>query len=141
MPTVKPVSRVPFAFNLAKLDCTFPSYKVKIPPTNIFPSVCSAIVVTEPLKPEPVVKPVSRVPSAFNLVIRVWATPLYKLKSPTSNIFPSVCSAMARTELLKPVPVVKPASRMPSALNLTIRFCEVLLWVVKVPPTNIFPSD
>ena len=117
-----------------------PGDEVKAPPTKILPSDCSAMSITWLLTPDPILNPVSSVPSAFNLVMRFCVTPLNVVNWPPTNILPSGCNAMASTVVLKPVPILKPVSRVPSVFNLVMRFCVTPLNVVKPPPTKIFPS-
>jgi len=72
-------------------------------------------------KPSPmlVVKSVSGVPSAFNRAMRLLIAPSTNLKSPTTMIFPSDCTAMPRVSVEKPVPTfaAKSVSKEPSELK------------------------
>ena len=102
-----------------------PLNTVKSPPIKIFPSDWTAIAATRvPLAtpaPDPILKPVSSVPSAFNLAMRFWVTLLYSVKKPPTNIFPSGCSAKAITVLSNNVPVANSVSSVPSAFNLAMQ--------------------
>ena len=89
---------LPFEFKLTVLLILVapynddPLYDVKSPPTNILPSDCKLITLTAPLKPSPIVNPVSFVPSEFYLVNLIADTPLYVVNWPPTNILPSDCS-------------------------------------------------
>ncbi|MNE45599.1 hypothetical protein D3C80_1398890 [compost metagenome] len=93
------------------------------------------------LKPEPVTKLSSLVPSSFNRII-LFATVVLKIvKLPPKTIFPSGCKAMALTSSLKPVPLLKVESKVPLAFNRIIRLAETPLNTVKLPVRSIFWSD
>ena len=99
----------------------------------------------EVLKPVPMLKVLSIVPPVFNLTNLSTVTPLYDVKLPPTNIFPSDCKCMVltyenRVLLLKPVPMLKVLSIVPPVFNLIILLLSTPLYDVKSPPTNILPS-
>ena len=63
------------------------------------------------------------------------------VKAPPTYIFPLESIAIAFTEPLNPVVLSKSVSLLPSAFNLIILFAATPLYVVKNPPTYIFPLE
>ena len=100
-------------------------------------------MLTVELKPVPVLKEVSFVPSLFNLIILFSATLLKLLNVPPIIIFPSVWTTIVlicEVEYPKPVPTLNEVSFDPSLFNLIILFSVIPLKFVNEPPTIIFPS-
>ena len=118
-PGSKPVSTVPSRFNRPiLLRAVVPPLPrvVKDPPATIFPSACTARACTVLFAPG--LKLFSSVPSGLSRPTRLRAVcpippPPRVVKSPPSNIFPSGCSATARTLLF--APGSKSLSSVPSA--------------------------
>ncbi|MNQ88101.1 hypothetical protein D3C85_1033540 [compost metagenome] len=68
-------------------------------------------------------------------------TPLKEVKFPVSKIFPSAKTLALVIFDDEPDPVTKDISKSPEGRIRAIRFTVVLLYLVKLPTTIIFPSD
>jgi hypothetical protein len=93
-PTSKEVSSDPFGFKRTNLLTIYQLYQVKDPPTRIFPSLCSAILVTVRMigheKPDQILKEGSIDPSAFKRTSQPYGCHKYVKKDPPTRIFPSL---------------------------------------------------
>ena len=109
---------------------------VKVPPINIFPSGCRAIVFTTlfALVP-PLLNVASIVPVAEMRAILLTVVPAYSVKLPPAIILPLVCTATSVTmPLVKPVPGANETSSVPLLFILAIRARAVPAYVVNAPP-------
>ncbi|CAB4731862.1 unannotated protein [freshwater metagenome] len=118
---------------------------VKVPPTTILPSDCTASALTNPpAKPVPtfVLNEVSGVPSLPSRAIFLALFALSVVKTPPTTILPSDCRATALTVWSKPDPmlVAKVLSGTPAEDTRATRLCVTALRAVKMPPTTILPS-
>ena len=131
-----------------------PPRRVNSPPTTILPSACTTILkivlssewVPRPLAPGS--KLMSTVPSGFSRAMQLRETvpeppPPQVVKFPPTKILPSGCSAIA--EILSFAPGLKAMSSVPSGFSRAMRLRTNVPVpppprVVKLPPTNIFPS-
>jgi hypothetical protein len=93
---------------------------VKYPPTIILPSLCTAIVAGAASKEDQIMKPVSLLPSVFNLVIYLLAAQLYVVNDPQAIIFPSLCIAKVLTYKLNPPPIINHVSLVQSVFKRNI---------------------
>jgi hypothetical protein len=132
VPIVNPLSIEPSKFNLTIPLQLVPLYELKYPITIIFPSswIFKSYTVPElnPVlaNPEPMLKVVSIDPSEFNLIILLQLVPLYSIKVPPTNIFPSYCTLIRYTAALNPVPISNVLSIVAFEFNLTNLFRLVL---------------
>ena len=80
-------------------------------------------------------------PLLFNLIIPLTEEPLYVVNVPPTIILPSDWVANLFTWALNPTPVTNEVSWVPFVFNRIIRvvLVEEPLYVVKFPPTKIFP--
>lgn len=117
-----------------------PLYPVKAHPTTTFPSLWIASAETEPLNHDPIKNQVSISPPLFIRAILFDPDPLYAVKVPPTTIFPSLWIANALTIPLHQAQTVKFVSNVPLVLRRIILLIEVPLYVLKFPPTTIFPS-
>ena len=99
-PGLKLLSRLPSALSRAMFVRVCPPSVVKLPPTRILPSACTAREQTPALAPG--LKLVSRLPSALSRPMFVRVCPPSVLKPPPTRIFPSACTARELTPPLAP---------------------------------------
>ena len=112
-----------------------------LPLRTTFPSACTVTPCNGPSAPPPVLKLVSRLPSALNRAMRLIDVPFNVVKLPPRRIFPSACKATLSTRSFAPLrPLPKVLSRVPSAFSRTMWLAAVPLKEVKEPPSKIFPS-
>src|SRR5712692_7793549 len=90
-----------------------PPSVLKLPPTRISPSACTAREYTMP--PDPGLKLVSGVPSALSRPMLVRLCPPSRLNWPPTRICPSACNAKEYT--MPPEPGLQLVSSVPSALR------------------------
>src|SRR5207248_1522117 len=132
----------PSALSRPRLLRLCPPSVVKLPPTRIFPSACTANELTwRNGSPAPGLKLVSSVPSALSRPRLLRLCPPSVVKLPPTRIFPSACTANELTwRNGSPAPVLDVLPSVPSALSRPrlLRLCPPS--VVKLPPTRIFPS-
>ena len=134
------LSRLPSPLSRAIRLRVVPFTVVNWPPSTIFPSACTATLVTSLFAPVPGLKVavLSRLPSPLSRAIPLRAAPFTVVKRPPSTSFPSACTA---TQLTSPfVLAVKVASTLPSALSRAIFACAAPPTVVKLPPMIVVPS-
>ena len=114
---LKAESNVPSAFKRATKLRVVPLTVVNGPPISTLPSDCTAIWFTEEFGPEPELKLVSKLPSAFSRPIKLRDTPFSVVKNPPTRTFASVCTPTAFTQSLAPVLESNPVSTLPSVFN------------------------
>ena len=82
------------------------------------------------------------VPPELSIIILLFVTPLYEVKTPVDNILSSPKTFTNLTTLLNPVPPeLNVVSKVPSVFNLQILPQDIPLYEVKLPPTITFPLD
>ena len=140
VPISNVVSFEPSELSLINLFCVVPVNVVNAPPANTFPSDWIAIELTVP-SPLPILNVESFEPSVLSLINESCVEPVNVEKEPPTNIFPSDWIDIEITWLLNPLPISNDVSFEPSELSLIKLFCVEPEYVVKFPPTNIFPSD
>ncbi|MBT9146194.1 MAG: hypothetical protein DDT42_02076 [candidate division WS2 bacterium] len=98
---------------------------MKAPPTKILLFGNIKILLTVELKPLPILKLLSIVPSEFSRIILLKATLLYDVNCPPTNILPSPCNFTERVVALNSTPILrKVVSIEASAFNLIILLAE-----------------
>ena len=113
---------------------------VKFPPTKIFPSLCIAKALMVLLNQIQILKELSLVPSEFKRINLFAVDHWYVVKFPPTKILSSFCTVIEFTVLLNPFQISKKLSLVPSEFKRISLFAVVQLYVVKFPPTKIFPS-
>jgi hypothetical protein len=134
---LKPASCVPSVLRRIILFAATQLYPVKLPPTNILPSLCMARAEIEPLNQPQIMKEESLVPSSLRRIISFAAAQLYPVKLPPTTILPSPCTDRAAIVPLNQFQMLKPVSLVPSALRRIILLAATQLYPVKLPPTRI----
>ncbi len=136
----KVASLVPSVFRRTILLAVTQLYVLNCHPTIIFPSLCNAKTLTEPLNQFPILNVLSLVPSLFKRIIPFAVTQLYVLNHHPTIILPSFWMVIACTDWLNPSHILKVLSLVPSVFIRTILFAVIQLYTENCPPAITLPS-